>query len=75
MKGPAALETKGEGEARIKEEEMVARAEFTRVGGGRMAAVDLVSAAPMALQWPEWTGGLRSEVGAFARGHADRETV
>jgi hypothetical protein len=27
------------------------------------------------IQRPEWTGGHRGEVGAFARGHAERETV
>jgi hypothetical protein len=28
-----------------------------------------------ALRWSEWTGGHRGEVGASARGHAERETV
>jgi hypothetical protein len=31
--------------------------------------------APMALRQPEWTGGHRGVVGAFARDHAERETV
>jgi hypothetical protein len=57
-----------------KGEEMVARMELTE-GGGRMAAMASISAAPTALRWPEWTGGHRGVVGAFARCRAEREIV
>jgi hypothetical protein len=38
-----------------------------------VATLNLV--APTALRRPDWTDGHRGEVGAFAGGNAERETV
>jgi hypothetical protein len=57
-----------------KGEEMAARAELTD-GGGRTTVAAPILTAPIALQRPEWTGDHQGEVGAFARGRAEREKV